>query len=122
MKAGEDAGGVSELPSLPVWMPSPASQDSTAAGLWLEFTGLGPLSLFTHHSPLTLPSEEWLMERTGSHPALRTSVPSSVNETAGADGNDHDDDDKMAGVHSLFTTRWALFISSFRQLRAAGVH
>lgn len=99
MKAGENAGGVSQLPFLPIWMPSPASQDSTAAGLWLGFLGLGSLSLFTHHSPLTLLSEERLMESTGSHPALRTSVSSSVNEAAGADGNDHNNDDKMAGVY-----------------------
>ena len=98
MKAGENAGGVSELLSLPIRMPSPASQESTAARLWLGFAGLGPPSLFTHHSPLTSPSEEQLMESASSHPALRTSVSSSVNEAAGADGNEQDDDDKVAGV------------------------
>lgn len=54
MKAGENAGGVSELLFLPIWMPSPASQDSTAAGLWLGFIGLGSPSLFTHHSPQSI--------------------------------------------------------------------
>lgn len=58
----------------------------------------GPPSLFTHHSPLTLPSEEQLMESASSYPALRTSVSSSVNEAAGADGNEQDDDDKADGV------------------------